>query len=171
MQRRLLPTAFNCSQGGTCSMTQGSNWGFCPGRHLLFYSRLTVKTVVDFIISTFYSARPGELQNSLCFSGPETCPQIGLDQPGVLWEMSMLFKPAHHCLCNGTTLVDWTKSVLPQGLHGSRLLRGLSPVLLKWRILNHVCRLQSDTLDFFYIELVRITPFSLITFIDLWNLL
>lgn len=62
MQRRLLPTALNCSPGGTCSsgMTQGSNWGLCPGHHLLFYSRFTVKTVVDFIIPTFYLVRPGD---------------------------------------------------------------------------------------------------------------
>lgn len=42
-------------------------------------------------------------------------------------------------------------------------------MLLEWRILNHVCRLQFGTLDFFYIELVRITQLSLVTFINLWN--
>lgn len=79
-------------------------------------------------------------------------------------------RPPRPPFCSWEMLVDWTKCVLSQDLYGSWHLRGLLPVLLKWRILNHVCRLQFDTLDFFYIKWVRITQFSLITVIDLWNL-
>lgn len=117
MQRRLLPTAFNCSPGGTCSsgMTQGSNWGLCPGHHLLFYYRLRVKTVVDFIICTFYSVPPGDNLGCDSNSKKECCRIPCASQTSSRNMSTNRFAPAWCPLRNINTLLKLLKQLHDQG--------------------------------------------------------